>query len=70
MATPNTKWTEEDIEANRERMRLRELAYGLRLERCNCPKPLPARLYIDQWGCALCGKATSARPRWVRGMRR
>lgn len=63
MAAPDTKWGEEDIQANRERMRLRELAYATRLERCNCPKPLPARMYLDQWACTLCGKVTSSTPR-------
>ena len=71
MATPrDSKWEEADIEASREEMRRREIAYGLRLERCNCIRPLPARQYGAEWACTLCDKATSVQPRWVRGMRR
>lgn len=56
-------WGEEDILEANETAKARERAWLRSLARCSCPRPLPARMYLGRWACALCGKVTSARPR-------
>lgn len=64
MATAsNMRWSDEDIAEARESMEASEREYLRRLNLCTCPHPLPARCYLGEWACALCGKVTGIGPR-------